>query len=128
MLWDYAVAHGAQGIATVVVLLVVISLIRGWLVPRRVLMDAVALSADRLNDKEIENRRLAAERDAWHGAFDAESKINASYARQAEDFTETSRTMIHLLESLPPLMESLTQPQVRAGDNRGGRPGQRPAQ
>lgn len=75
------------------VTLMVISLLRGLVVPRSVLVD-------RMLDKDKQNELLATERDAWKTAYNQSELSRQELMRQNSDLIEAGQTTNRLLESL----------------------------
>jgi hypothetical protein len=75
--------------------------LRGWLVPKRVLTDALAVHADRLADKDQVIAQISAERDAWKGAYQAEAQTNSTLAAQNGELMEGARLAQHIADSIP---------------------------
>lgn len=86
----------------------IISIIRGWLVPRKVLEDvqkassaAIELQEKRLIDRDEENARLVAEKDDWKTAERLGAQTNAILVRQVEELLEAGKLAQAIANSLP---------------------------
>lgn len=72
----------------------ILAIIRGWLVPRRVMVDLVALWQKRAEDAE---RRA----DQWQAAAEANSRTVAIQASQIGELLESGRLTQHIADSIP---------------------------
>lgn len=91
-LWDWT------GLANVgagtVVIIIVISILRGWLVPRRVMQD-------RMSDKDRSLADVRRERDLWRSAAQAKDATIAVQARQFDELYEAARVTRDILSAIP---------------------------
>ncbi len=71
----------------------VISLLRGWVVPRSVLVD-------RMQDKDAQYAAVAKERDDWKTAYNQSELSRQELQRQNSDLIEAGQTTNRLMESL----------------------------
>lgn len=71
----------------------VIGLLRGWVVPRSVLVD-------RMQDKDRQNEAVVQERDAWKNAYNQSELSRQELQRQNSDLIEAGQTANRLMESL----------------------------
>lgn len=71
----------------------VIGLLRGWVVPRAVLVDRVA-------DKQAQIDALIVERDDWKAAYNQGELSRQELVRQNSDLIEAGQTTNRLMESL----------------------------
>lgn len=76
-----------------IVTFVVISLLRGWLIPRRIYID-------RITDKDAQIKSLAAERDDWKAAAERNAAAALDLRGQNRDLIDGSETTLRLMESL----------------------------
>ena len=79
----------------------VIGLLRGWVVPRSVLVDRMA-------DKDAQITSLSKERDDWRGAYDKSELSRQELVRQNTDLIEAGQTTNRLMESLRTNLEKST--------------------
>lgn len=75
------------------VTLMVVGLLRGWVVPRSVLVDRMA-------DKDAQIATLAQERDDWKTAYNQGELSRQELVRQNSDLIEAGETTNRLMESL----------------------------
>lgn len=75
------------------VTIMVLALLRGWVVPRSVLVD-------RMGDKDAQISLLAKERDDWKAAYDKGELSRQELVRQNSDLIEAGQTTNRLMESL----------------------------
>jgi hypothetical protein len=83
-----------------IVTLVVISLIRGWLVPRSVLQERIA-------DKDRQIEALAKERDDWKAAYHVSVESRLEVVRQNGELIDGAETTNRLIESLRNYIERI---------------------
>lgn len=76
-----------------IVTFMVVSLLRGWVVPRSVLLD-------RMTDKDAQIAVLAKERDDWKSAYNQGELSRQELVRQNSDLIEAGQTTNRLMESL----------------------------
>lgn len=76
-----------------IVTLVVVSLIRGWLVPR-------AIVQERIKDKDAQIEALAKERDDWKTAYMKSEEARGVLSGQNGDLISGAETTNRLMESL----------------------------
>lgn len=76
-----------------IVTFVVISLLRGWLVPRRIYID-------RISDKDAQIKALVIERDDWKAAAERRDTVTLELTSQNKDLIDGSETTLRLMESL----------------------------
>lgn len=76
----------------------VLSLIRGWVVPRSVLVDRIA-------DKQSQIDNLVKERDDWKEAYNKKAEINAELLKQNGALLDGAETTNKLLDALRMRME-----------------------
>lgn len=84
-----------------IVTFMVIGLLRGWVVPRSVLVD-------RMVDKDAQIALLAKERDDWKSAYDKGELSRQELVRQNSDLIEAGQTTNRLMESLRTNLEKST--------------------
>lgn len=70
-----------------------LSILRGWVVPRQVLLD-------RMKDKDAQISQIIKERDDWHAAYDVGETARQELVRQNSDLIEAGQTTNRLMESL----------------------------
>lgn len=75
------------------VTLMVISLIRGWVIPRQVHLD-------RMSDMARQIEMLVIERDKWQAAYEEMQKSNTKLLGQNSDLIDATETTNRLIESL----------------------------
>lgn len=75
------------------VTLTVVSLIRGWVIPRQVHLD-------RMQDLLTQIKMLVTERDDWKTAFMTSEKAKADLIKQNSDLVDAAETTNRLIESL----------------------------
>jgi hypothetical protein len=73
---------------------VILAIVRGWMVPRRVMVDLVALWQKRAEDAEKRAEQ-------WEAAFKAESKTSSMLAAQNGELLESGRLTQHIADSIP---------------------------
>ena len=71
----------------------VVGLLRGWVVPRSVLVD-------RMQDKDAQYAAVAKERDDWKTAYNQSELSRQELQRQNSDLIEAGQTTNRLMESL----------------------------
>lgn len=76
-----------------IVTFMVIGLLRGWVVPRSVLVD-------RMDDMKLQNAALAVERDAWKEAYSKGEQARQELVRQNTELIEAGQTTNRLMDSL----------------------------
>lgn len=74
--------------------LAVISIFKGWLVPRGVVTDL-------RTDRDARLTEVAGERDDWKEAYLVEREAGSKKDDQIEELFELARTSAHALKSLP---------------------------
>lgn len=84
-----------------IVTFMVIGLLRGWVVPRSVLVDRMA-------DKDAQIAVLAKERDDWKSAYNQGELSRQELVRQNSDLIEAGQTTNRLMESLRANLEKST--------------------
>ena len=90
MIWEGVQAYSPW----VVIGTVILAITRGWLVPRRVMVDLVALWQKRAEDAE---KRA----DQWQAAAEANSRTVAIQASQIGELMESGRLTQHIADSIP---------------------------
>ncbi len=76
-----------------IVTFMVLSLLRGWVVPRSVLVDRMA-------DMKEQNAALAVERDDWKAAYSKGETARQELVRQNTELIEAGQTTNRLMDSL----------------------------
>lgn len=89
---------GAGGIVSIGVLAV----LRGWLVPRRVLNDLRAATDARVADKEQELARTREATSEWRAAASTKDLTILAQAKQIDELMDSARLSNDLLRALPP--------------------------
>lgn len=85
--------HADQISLATLVGLMVVSVIRGWVVPRSVLRDRVA-------DKDTQIAALILDRDAWKDAFFKKGELAAEQSKQIGDLVDSGETTVRLMDTL----------------------------
>lgn len=80
---------GLGGIVTVMIL----SILRGWIIPRSVHLD-------RVQDKDAQLQALAAERDTWRLAYEKSAEVKAELIDQNKELIKGADTTNRLMDSL----------------------------
>lgn len=88
---------GAGGIVSIGVLAV----LRGWLVPRRVLNDLRAATDARVADKELEIARTREGASEWRSTATTKDQTIAAQAKQIDELMDAVRLSQDLLRALP---------------------------
>lgn len=98
--WGQVFAPGSITVAGVV-LLIGVSIMRGWLVPRRTLEDVRKDRDDRLAEKDREIERAYAERDQWRQTALAAEEGRAVSSEQVATMLEGMKTVTAVVTALP---------------------------
>lgn len=77
---------------------IVISIVKGWLVPK-------SIYTDRMADKDRIISNLTVERDTWRDAHSQSEESRAILSQQNSDLIESGKTTNYLIESLRNLIE-----------------------
>lgn len=80
--------------------LTILAVIRGWLVPRRVLTDRVADAEGRVKDAHDERDRIQKDSNDWRDAYLAERRVNDTLSRQITDLIEANQTAHNVVRAL----------------------------
>jgi cysteinyl-tRNA synthetase len=75
------------------VTIMVLSILRGWVVPRSVLVD-------RIGDKDAQIAALVKERDDWKTAYDGADKSRQELVKQNTDLIDAGQATTRLLETM----------------------------
>jgi len=81
------------------VTLMVVSLLRGWVVPRAVLIDRIA-------DKDAQIANLVKEKDEWKAAYTKSEEGRAELTKQNSTLVEGGETAAKLMETLRTKLET----------------------
>lgn len=71
----------------------VLSLIMGWIIPRKI-------HRERMDDKDKQINNLVTERDSWRSAYQTAESARLVASDQASDLLDGAKTTNHLIESL----------------------------
>ncbi len=104
--WFATLQPDQIGLAALVTLTIV-SILRGWIIPRSVL-------TDRMADKDAQIALLVTERDDWKSAFQKKAEEAAELLRQNSNLIAGADTTNRLIESLRETIERGRPRQIEA--------------